>query len=866
MRGRLARALHGGGVLPVAGLVAVALVSLAPLTPTVSASAPTSTDNGAISPLGQRQVGAVHCSCATSQLPGATGRGTHLKSWRDLPQPVSNAADSVVRNQILAANAAYTALSPTRLLDTRLTGQTLGPDDSLSLAVTGGSVPASATAVALNVTVTDTTAASFLSVYPTGEARPVLSNLNWVAGETIPNLVIVPVGSGGQITVFNHAGKADVVVDLEGYFSPEPSGTTAGSYVALTPARIVDTRPGSGQPYSGQTLSAGSALDIQVAGQGGVPATGVAAAVLNVTVTDVSSAGYLTVFPQANSRPVASNLNWVTGDTVANRVVVPVNPATGQVTLYNFAGTTDVVVDVDGYFTAGTSAPANAGLFTTINPVRLLDTRVSGQTLGPGHTLSLPVAGRDGIAGDATSVVTNVTAADTTASSYFTVYPGGSLPLASDLNWRAGQVVPNLTFATLSAGGSVSVYNHSGNADLIIDAFGFFGPRIPLEILTTAPPAASRGQAYSFALEAAGGLLPYSWTLTSGALPTGLTMTSGGVIQGTASTTGTFTFGVTVTDSTSPTAESASATMALTVVAAGLLVDTAPLPGGVVGQPYSSQLTASGGTAPYTWQVASGGLPAGLSLAGSGAIGGTPTNSGTFTFQVSVTDSSSPTPESGAAALSITIALGMPAEVQSSNWSGYAVGNGPYTSASGTFTVPSLYSGQTGSALSVWVGIDGLNNSHLIQAGITEIPDPNNSSAFLLIPWWEILPAPETPITTMTVSPNNLISVSLSQVSPGLWSIELTDDTTGQSFTIQQPYSGPMASAEWIAEAPEVNGAFTPLAPYTQTTFSNLGVAGPENQLTEIFMVQNGAVVSTPSALTAAGFNVAYGSAAPPPP
>lgn len=368
--------------------------------------------------------------------------------------------------------SAYTALTPTRILDTRTDGKTLGPASSLNLTVTGGSVPSTATAVALNVTVTNTTAASFLTVYPTGGSNPVASSLNWTAGETIPNLVIVPVGTNGQVSFYNHSGSVDVIVDLEGYFGAT-NGTLAGSYVALTPARIADTRPSSGQPYAGHTLSGGSKLNIQVAGKGGIPATGASAALVNVTVTNTTAASFLTAYPAGASQPLASNLNWVAGETIANRVVVPIG-SNGQITVFNHSGSVDVVVDVDGYFTASGFAPSAATLFSPMTPVRVLDTRANGETLGAGATLTLQLGGVAGIPSNASAVVTNVTATDTTASSYFTVYPGGTRPLASDLNWVAGETIPNLTVATLSSSGATTIYNHSGSADVIVDTSGYF--------------------------------------------------------------------------------------------------------------------------------------------------------------------------------------------------------------------------------------------------------------------------------------------------------------------------------------------------------------------------------------------------------
>ncbi len=896
------------------------------------------------------------CICAASKVSPSPLAPLSRRAFPAASRRSSSLNAGVAQTVGLSANGAYTPLAPTRLLDTRLNGDTLGPSATLNLTVTGGSVPSGATAVALNVTVTNTTDGSYLSVYPTGDARPLLSNLNWGSGQTVPNLVIVPVGTNGQVTFFNDQGRADVVVDLEGYFAPEPSGATVGSYVPLAPSRITDTRAASGEPYSGDTLGPGSSLDIQVAGAGGIPISGAAAALLNVTVTNTTSASYLTAYPEGSARPLASNLNWVGGETVANRVVVPVNPATGQIAVYNQLGNADVVIDVDGYFTNGTSAPAGASLLSTITPVRILDTRTTGQTLGPGASLTKQIAGIGAIPTTATAVVANVTAVDTTAPSYFTVYPGGARPLASDLNWSTGEIVANLTVATLGSGGAVSVYNDEGSANLIIDAFSYFGPRVPLtvttaslpsatsgtsystslaatggvppyswavtggglpsglalapdgsisgtttdigsfsitvqvtdssspspeaasasfvltvqaaplQILTTSLPTGVAGSGYSAVLSATGGLPPYSWALISGALPTGLTLTSTGSITGTPGATGTFSLGLRVSDASIPTPQSASTGLELLVEPA-LSVITTSLPPGTVGNSYSTSLQASGGVPPYSWAVVSSGMPLGLGLSSTGILAGAPSTAGSYIFTVQVTDSKTPVAGTATATLSLEVYLGPPVLEGSPNWSGYAMGNGPYTYVSGTFDVPSLYSGQTGTNLSEWVGIDGLNDSSLIQAGIQEYPDPYNSNYFYIQPWWEILPAAETNIS-MTVSAGDLVTVTIQEYNPASdeWAITLTDDTSGASFTIDQTYAAPLSSAEWIMEAPMSNGSLTELAAYTTTTFTNLSMSGPQNQETELYMVQNGVQVSTPSALNATGFSVAYGATAPPPP
>jgi PQQ-like domain len=368
------------------------------------------------------------------------------------------------------APVAYTAVKPVRLLDTRSSGGPLGAGRSRNLTVAGVSpgAPAGATAAIINVTVTSTTAPSFLTVYPTGNARPLASNLNWAAGKTVANLVAVRLGAGGAVTLYNSSGSANVVVDLEGYFAA-PSGT-AGQEVALTPARITDTRSGSGQPNTGRKLGAGATLGVQVTGSGGIPSTGVSAAILNVTATDTTAPSFLTVWPAGTTRPTASNLNWVAGQTVPNRVIVPVGTG-GKVDVYNPTGAVDVVVDVSGYFT---DATATGRLFVPMSPVRIADTR-GRATLGPGGKFTLQVSGTHGVPGTATAVVVNVTVTNTTGPSFLTVYPStAARPTASDLNWTAGMTVPNLVVATLGSTGAITFYNSAGKTDAVVDLVGYF--------------------------------------------------------------------------------------------------------------------------------------------------------------------------------------------------------------------------------------------------------------------------------------------------------------------------------------------------------------------------------------------------------
>jgi hypothetical protein len=258
-----------------------------------------------------------------------------------------------------------------------------------------------------------------------------------------------------------------VVVDLEGYFAA-PNGP-AGEFQPLTPDRILDTRTGNGTTAA--KLGPAKTLNLQVTGRGGVPSTGVSAVVMNVTVTNPNAPGFLTVFPTGALAPLASNLNFIAGQTVANRVMVGVGSG-GQVSIFNGLGSTDVIADVGGYFT---DSSASGQLFSPLAPLRILDTRSPSQTLGPTGTLALSMA-QASVPADATAVILNVTATNTTAASFFTVYPAGTAqPLASDLNWIGGKTVPNLVVVKLGTAG-VALFNQFGSADAIVDILGYFSP------------------------------------------------------------------------------------------------------------------------------------------------------------------------------------------------------------------------------------------------------------------------------------------------------------------------------------------------------------------------------------------------------
>jgi hypothetical protein len=327
-------------------------------------------------------------------------------------------------------------------------------------------------AVVMNVTVTDTTAASYLTVFPSQVPRPNASNLNWTAGVTVPNLVEVPVGPGGGVTFFNAAGSVDVIADVEGWVGmANAPANPDGLYVPVTPTRVLDTRDGTGTGGVKQPIASGQMIQVSVA------SAGQEAVVLNLTATNPTAATYLTVWPDGATRPGVSNLNVAAGQTIANRVMVEV-ASNGMVDIYNAAGSVNVIADLNGSFTDG-SLPTPGSVFQGIEPTRIVDSRNGtggpAATLGPGASRVITVAGANGIPTSALAVVANLTVTNTTAASYLTAWPDlTTRPTASDLNWLAGETVPNLVVVKLSSDGNLEVFNAAGSTDVILDVVGYY--------------------------------------------------------------------------------------------------------------------------------------------------------------------------------------------------------------------------------------------------------------------------------------------------------------------------------------------------------------------------------------------------------
>ncbi|MCO1596806.1 right-handed parallel beta-helix repeat-containing protein [Micromonospora sp. RHAY321] len=376
--------------------------------------------------------------------------------------------------------ARYNPVTPTRLLDTRSgigtsTSVPVAPNAEVLLPVPSiGGVPAAdISAVVLNVTATQPTTGGFLTVYPDGTPLPSASSVNFVANETVPNLVTIPLTNGTIRFRNSSGGTVHVLADLQGWF-----GATGSGFKPLNPVRVADSREGTAGPYLPDT-----SRQIDLSSRLPVDAT---AAVLNVTVTAPTAAGVLKVFPGGSLVPVASNLNFAAGQTIPNLVMVPV--VNGKVNIYNqSSGTVHVIADLAGWF--GSTVSGADQTYVPYGPRRVADTRdgtgLSYRPIGPVASNSsigfapANVQNRSYCSSSSkdcpTALIANLTVTRPTTAGVLTAYPFEEpRPTTSNLNFVAGETASNLAVVRVGVT-SVALYNaSSGSTDVIVDQAGYF--------------------------------------------------------------------------------------------------------------------------------------------------------------------------------------------------------------------------------------------------------------------------------------------------------------------------------------------------------------------------------------------------------
>jgi hypothetical protein len=271
---------------------------------------------------------------------------------------------------------------------------------------------------------------------------------------------------------------------------PPPPPPPVAAVVSLSPARLLDTRPGY-DTVDGEANGSGPTFDqstwgLVVAGRGGVPLDA-ESVLLNVTVVDPVGPGFVTLFSCGDTRPLAANIAFRAGDVISNSVLTELDPD-GVVCVYTERAT-DLVIDVTGYVPAG-------GTPHPVLAARLMDSRPGSSTvdgisagsgrLGAKATRRLDVAGRGAVPSTADSVFLNVTVVDPFGSGFVTVYPcDEARPLAASITYAEGDVISNATFAALDATGDVCLYTSQG-AHVVVDVTGYGLPDEPLRSLVPA--------------------------------------------------------------------------------------------------------------------------------------------------------------------------------------------------------------------------------------------------------------------------------------------------------------------------------------------------------------------------------------------
>jgi uncharacterized repeat protein (TIGR01451 family) len=407
----------------------------------------------------------------TARVRSGTPPGRVIANWATVGSDVPDLDNSNDASQddvlVVAEDELFNPVTPARQFDTRdgTGGVPVGKvpgGTALEFTVTGvNGVPPGVSAVALNVTIANADAEGYATVYPCATAPGPASTLNYMPERAVANAVIAPVDAAGKVCFFTTA-TTNIISDVSGWFRPAAGLTT------FTPVREFDTRTGTGGVAVGK-LAGGSTLTFKVTGVNGVPASGVSAVALNVTVTEPDAEGLVNVFP-CGAQPLTSSLNYVQGQIVPNLVIAPVSPQ-GTVCFHTTA-TTHLLADVSGWFAAGSAQHA-------LNPSRVFDTRngLGGVRTGkivPGSSIQVDITGRNGVpASGVGAVVLNVTATGAENEGYVTVYPCGDLSLTSNVNLVPGRNTPNAVVAPLSLDGTVCFYSPVAT-DLVVDVSGWF--------------------------------------------------------------------------------------------------------------------------------------------------------------------------------------------------------------------------------------------------------------------------------------------------------------------------------------------------------------------------------------------------------
>jgi len=384
----------------------------------------------------------------------------------------------------------------------------VGAAATVSFPVLGvGSVPTTGVgAVLVRIGLLNPTATTFAELWPDGATRPNVTSISAAAGEQISNTAVVKPGSDGKLSLYNNAGKTDVVVEVQGYFKAE-QGTAGGGFVPLAHARLIDTRSGLGTATG--TVAAGATRTVTITG--GVVPAGSAAALVNLLVPGAANPGWLAVAPSGGTaRPI---FNFEKGSTQSSAVLSL--PANGQVTFTNKGpDAINLVVNIEGYYTSSSTQgagyrPANS---------RLLNTRTvgAGLPLPANATIDVQVGGTNGLPTRGVAGAQLNLIATPTDAGYLKAWPVGQTePALTVMDFNAGDWRANSMVLKPGADGKIRIRNGSASTiHLIVDLQSWYSD--PQASVPVAPNTRMTAMQAAPVAGATAGTLEYAYVDNAG--------------------------------------------------------------------------------------------------------------------------------------------------------------------------------------------------------------------------------------------------------------------------------------------------------------------------------------------------------------
>jgi hypothetical protein len=396
----------------------------------------------------------------TSRTGYFTGQVSQVQTWSRVIAPT----------QVSSPGGYFHPMTPVRIFSTRVSPNTpIAANATYRLQITGvaGIPTTNVTAVAVTLAVVTPANGGNLRVYPDQTTQPYTSWVNFQAGVSAADMVIVAVGPDGKIAIGNSSGGAiDLLADVSGYFTSDPTVANPATYAPMPLTRILDTRNGTGAAKA--KVAADGTLAVQVGGANGIPSVtqGLKAVAIQVTVINQANNGFLTGYPDGITRPQASTTQFYTGNNVTVLEILPVG-SNGKIDIYNgSSGTTDLIGDVTGYFMAGTSGQK----FHAIGGNRL----IAPVAVASGATQAIST-GTSVVALQPTLVL-NIGVIAPASGGWLSTYADGTTrPGGTDVNfWAGSETIANLTLSPASAAGVTDASNGGGSLQLYADCSGYF--------------------------------------------------------------------------------------------------------------------------------------------------------------------------------------------------------------------------------------------------------------------------------------------------------------------------------------------------------------------------------------------------------